>query len=92
MYTHELFYRIKINFNINHTVDADSEPDLEPSDDKVDMGEMKSKPNFAIDIIRRNQTLGFSCSFNNEPGASGAEDSYSKSFEYKKNAKELSAN
>lgn len=39
---------------------------------------MKSKPSFTIDIIRGNQTLGFTCSFNNEPGASGADDSYSK--------------
>lgn len=39
---------------------------------------MKSKPSFTVDIVRGNQTLGFTCSFNSEPGASGADDSYSK--------------
>lgn len=73
-----LFFRITIAFNVNHTVDTDSEPEVDPRDDKPDIGEMKSKPNFTIDIKRANQTLGFTCSFNNEPGASGADEGYSK--------------
>lgn len=43
-----------------------------------EIGEMKSKPSFSIDIVRGNETLGFTCSFNSEPGASGANDNYSK--------------
>lgn len=62
---------------MNHTVDADAEADVDPRQDDVELGEMKSKPTFTVDIIRGNQTLGFTCSFNNQPGASGADDSYS---------------
>lgn len=72
------FYRIRISFNINHTVDSESEPNIEMTNDNPDIGDMKSKPSFTIDIIRGNQTLGFTCSFNNEPGASGANESYSQ--------------
>jgi len=63
---------------VNHTVDADSETEMNTSSNSVDIGEMKSKPNFTVDIVRDNQTLGFSCSFNNQAGASGSEDNYSK--------------
>lgn len=63
---------------MNHTVDADTETEMNPSSDNVDIGEMKSKPNFTVDIVRGNQTLGFSCSFNNQAGASGADDNFSK--------------
>jgi len=71
---------ITIAFNVNHTVDTDSEPEIDPREDKPDIGEMKSKPNFSIDIKRGNQTLGFTCSFNNEPGASGADEGYNDIF------------
>ncbi|XP_012275248.1 complement component 1 Q subcomponent-binding protein, mitochondrial [Orussus abietinus] len=71
---------IKISFNVNHTVDAEPDPEIDPRDDKVNIGEMKSKPTFEIDIVRGNQTLGFRCSFNSEPGASGADDSYNDIF------------
>lgn len=72
------FFSITITFNVNHTVDTESEPDIDPQDDKPEFGEMKSKPNFDIDVERGNQTLGFTCSFNSEPQASGADDGYSK--------------
>ncbi|KAK2588536.1 hypothetical protein KPH14_006315 [Odynerus spinipes] len=71
---------IRVSFNINHTVDADSEPEINPESDNADIGEMKSKPTFTVDIIRGNQTLGFTCSFNSEPGASGADDNYNDIF------------
>ncbi|XP_029173515.1 complement component 1 Q subcomponent-binding protein, mitochondrial [Nylanderia fulva] len=71
---------IHISFNVNHTVDADSDGDVDPRQDDVEIGEMKSKPTFTVDIIRGNQTLGFTCSFNNQPGASGADDSYNDIF------------
>ncbi|CAK9822670.1 Complement component 1 Q subcomponent-binding protein, mitochondrial [Anthophora retusa] len=71
---------IKISFNINHTVDSDSAPQIEITDDNPDIGDMKSKPTFTVDVMRGNQTLGFTCSFNNEAGASGANDSYEDIF------------
>lgn len=69
---------MKITFNINHTVDSEPEPDADMTADNPDIGDMKSKPSFTVDVVRGNQTLGFTCSFNNEPGASGANESYSK--------------
>ncbi|XP_053985200.1 complement component 1 Q subcomponent-binding protein, mitochondrial [Hylaeus volcanicus] len=71
---------VKITFNINHTVDSESEPDIDMTSNNADIGEMKSKPNFQVDVVRGNQTLGFTCSFNNEPGASGASDDYNDIF------------
>ncbi|XP_031833609.1 complement C1q binding protein P32 [Nomia melanderi] len=75
---------IKISFNINHTVDTDPDEQLDINrtaiDDSANIGEMKSKPNFTVDILRGNQTLGFTCSYNNEPGASGASDNYNDIF------------
>jgi len=65
-----------ISFNINHTVDTDEEPEVDPRDDQPDIGEMKSKPNFNIDVKRGKQTLAFSCSFNSQPGATGASDEF----------------
>ncbi|KAJ8675596.1 hypothetical protein QAD02_011382 [Eretmocerus hayati] len=72
--------KITISFNVNHTVDTDTEPEIDPSADKPDVGDMKSKPNFEIDVKRGNQTLSFSCSFNTEPGASGEDDDFNDIF------------
>lgn len=72
--------KITIAFNVNHTVDAEGDGEIDPNDDKPEFGEMKSKPNFTIDITRGKQTLGLTCSFNNEHGASGADDSYNDCF------------
>ncbi|XP_014211092.1 complement component 1 Q subcomponent-binding protein, mitochondrial [Copidosoma floridanum] len=72
--------QITIEFNINHTVSSDEEPEIDPKDDQPDVGEMKSKPNFEINIKRGNQNLAFSCSFNEEPGASGSSDEYNDIF------------
>ncbi|XP_014477589.1 PREDICTED: complement component 1 Q subcomponent-binding protein, mitochondrial [Dinoponera quadriceps] len=71
---------IHISFNVNHTVDADTDAEVDPNQDDVEIGEMKSKPSFTIDIIRGNQTLGFTCSFNSQPGASGSDDNYNDIF------------
>ncbi|XP_055690320.1 complement component 1 Q subcomponent-binding protein, mitochondrial [Lutzomyia longipalpis] len=54
---------IKISFNVNHTVDTEEEAEIDPSMDKPNLAEMKSKPQFEIDIIRGKQTLSFTCSF-----------------------------
>lgn len=63
-------------------MDADTEADVDPRQDDVEIGEMKSKPSFGVDIIRDNRTLGFTCLFNNQPGASGADDSYDSMYIY----------
>ncbi|XP_061399893.1 complement component 1 Q subcomponent-binding protein, mitochondrial [Musca vetustissima] len=55
--------KIVINFNVNHTVDTEEEPEINPSADKPDLGEMRSKPQFEVDIVRGNSTLSFTCSF-----------------------------
>lgn len=53
---------IKITFNVNHTVDQDVE-DLDPNMDKPELGELKSKPSFKVEILRGNTTLNLLCSF-----------------------------
>lgn len=51
--------KIVITMNVNHTVDS-----AEPDDGTEEAPEMKSKPNFEVDIVKPNEkTLSFSCSF-----------------------------
>jgi len=51
--------KILISLNVNHTVDS-----AEPDDGSQEAPEMKSKPNFEIDIIKPSgKTLSFSCSY-----------------------------
>lgn len=54
---------IKIHFNVNHTVDTDPEADMQPEMDKPEMGELKSKPTFKVDLIRGQTTVSLVCSF-----------------------------
>ncbi|XP_044766019.1 complement component 1 Q subcomponent-binding protein, mitochondrial [Coccinella septempunctata] len=62
---------IKITFNVNHTVDQDIE-DIDPNMDKPELGELKSKPAFKVEILRGNTTLNLVCSFLS-PGDDGGE-------------------
>lgn len=55
--------KITISFNVNHTVDAEEEPEITPTQDNPEFGEMKSKPTFEVEITKENKTLSFSCSF-----------------------------
>ncbi|XP_055547356.1 complement component 1 Q subcomponent-binding protein, mitochondrial isoform X2 [Wyeomyia smithii] len=55
--------KIIISFNINHTVDAEDEAEINPAADKPEFAEMKSKPQFEVDIVRGSRTLSFTCSF-----------------------------
>lgn len=55
--------RIVISFNVNHTVDADDEAEAESTADKPEFAEMRSKPQFEVDIVKGSQTLSFTCSF-----------------------------
>ncbi|KAK5639750.1 hypothetical protein RI129_010561 [Pyrocoelia pectoralis] len=54
---------IKIHFNVNHTVDTDAEPEINTTSDKPEIGELKSKPSFKIDMVRDNTTVSLVCSF-----------------------------
>lgn len=55
--------KIKISFNINHTVDTDDDAENFDDTDESAVAEMKSTPNFEVDIIKGGQTLSFTCSF-----------------------------
>ncbi|XP_029728223.1 complement component 1 Q subcomponent-binding protein, mitochondrial [Aedes albopictus] len=55
--------KIVVSFNVNHTVDAEDEAEIDPNADKPEFAEMRSKPQFEIDIVRGSQTLSFTCSF-----------------------------
>lgn len=55
--------KIQISFNINHTVDTDDDVEDFDETDEKSMIEMKSKPNFEVDIVRGGKTLSFTCSF-----------------------------
>lgn len=66
-------FRIKITFNVNHSVDSDVEPDIDPNMDKPDVGELKSKPSFRVELLRGNTTISLMCSFVNP----GEESEYS---------------
>lgn len=60
---------ILIKFNVNHTVDADETPAYEneerseQSQENTNVDQLKSKPNFEVDIVRNGTTLSFTCSF-----------------------------
>ena len=56
-------FRIVIKFNVNHTVDAEEEADITPDQEKTEFAEMKSKPQFEIDVKKGNKILAFTCSF-----------------------------
>ena len=55
--------KVVISFNVNHTVDSEEEPEGDPVSDKPDIGEMRSKPQFEVDIVKGKTTLSFTCSF-----------------------------
>ncbi|XP_037032975.1 complement component 1 Q subcomponent-binding protein, mitochondrial isoform X2 [Bradysia coprophila] len=55
--------KIKVSFNINHTVDTSDEQYEENQSDEKTVADMKSTPNFEVDIIRGGKTLSFTCSF-----------------------------
>ncbi|KAJ2937988.1 hypothetical protein O0L34_g14442 [Tuta absoluta] len=71
---------VRITFNVNHTVDSD---DLDSEvgaggagsvPEKQEFAEMRSKPQFEVDLVRGGTTLGFTCSFLNEPPPQAADE------------------
>ncbi|XP_067010688.1 complement component 1 Q subcomponent-binding protein, mitochondrial [Anabrus simplex] len=71
---------ISINFNVNHTVDAEAEAEINPNMDKPEFADMKSKPSFEVDIKRGSQTLSFSCSFTGAQSEQQSEEGYNDIF------------
>ncbi|XP_017125387.1 complement component 1 Q subcomponent-binding protein, mitochondrial [Drosophila gunungcola] len=55
--------KVVVSFNVNHSVDSEEEPEINPNADKPELGEMRSKPQFEVDIIKGNSTLSFTCTF-----------------------------
>ena len=51
-------FRITVQLNVNHTVDSS-----EPDDGSEEAPEMKSRPNFEVDIEKGGKTLSFTCSY-----------------------------
>ncbi|KAJ8731104.1 hypothetical protein PYW07_004268 [Mythimna separata] len=71
---------IRITFNVNHTVDSeDLEGEVQP--EKQEFAEMRSRPQFEVDVVRGDTTLGFTCSYLQEPpAAGGSADEYNDVF------------
>lgn len=63
---------------MNHTVDAEPEADIDPNMDKPEFAEMKSKPQFEVEIVRGKSNLSFTCSFIADAGQQGTGESYGK--------------
>ncbi|XP_026327394.1 complement component 1 Q subcomponent-binding protein, mitochondrial isoform X2 [Hyposmocoma kahamanoa] len=64
---------VRVTFNVNHTVDSDEfEADAQP--DKQEFAEMRSKPQFEVDLVRGDMTLGFTCSFLQEPSTTSTDE------------------
>ena len=72
------YFRIVVTLNVNHTVDS-----AEPDDGSEEAPEMKSMPNFEVDIVKSDgRTLSFSCSYLNpdEEVPSSHEEQFDDAF------------
>ena len=70
------FCRVVVSLNVNHTVDS-----VDPDDGTQEAPEMKSRPNFEVDIIKPDgKTLSFSCSYiaDQEQGGGQQEEGFGK--------------
>ncbi|XP_030029121.1 complement component 1 Q subcomponent-binding protein, mitochondrial isoform X1 [Manduca sexta] len=65
---------VKVTFNVNHTVDSEDFGEGEPQQDKQEFSEMRSRPQFEVDVVRGDTTLGFTCSFLQDPPPSSADE------------------
>lgn len=71
---------VSVNFNVNHTVDSDAEPEINPNMDKPEFAEMKSKPSFEVDVKRASNTLSFTCSFTSSASEQQSDEDYNDIF------------
>ncbi|XP_063364508.1 complement component 1 Q subcomponent-binding protein, mitochondrial isoform X1 [Cydia amplana] len=65
---------INVTFNVNHTVDSDDFGEGDAQPEKQEFSEMRSKPQFEVDIVRGDTTLGFTCSFLQDPPTTNADE------------------
>lgn len=65
---------------MNHSVDTDAEPEIHENMDKPEIGELKSKPAFKVELIRGDTTINVLCSF--VPPSEQQDDGYSKYFNF----------
>jgi len=73
---------ITVKLNVNHTVDSEvPEAEANPNADKPELGEMKAKPSFTVEIAKGNSVLGFTCSYVQEYNREeGDPDAYNDIF------------
>lgn len=64
---------------MNHSVDTDAEPEIHENMDKPEIGELKSKPAFKVELIRGDTTINVLCSF---VPPTEQDDGYSKYFNF----------
>ncbi len=73
---------MQVQLNVNHTVDS-----AEPDDGGQDAPEMRSKPNFEVDIVKPGgKTLSFTCSYIYEhdgPEKAAQEEGYGRLWQFK---------
>uniref|UniRef100_A0A1E1XID1 Putative complement component 1 q subcomponent binding protein/mrna splicing factor sf2 subunit p32 n=1 Tax=Amblyomma aureolatum TaxID=187763 RepID=A0A1E1XID1_9ACAR len=68
---------ITVRLNVNRSVDAEEAEEFSASQDNApEPGEMKSKPNFTVEIERGGKKLFFSCTFNEGSEPEGQSENY----------------
>lgn len=68
---------VTVRLNVNHSVDAEDAEEFSANQDKApEPGEMKSKPNFTVEIERDGKKLFFSCTFNEAVEPEGQPENY----------------
>jgi len=79
--------KVMINLNVNHTVDADYSEEMDPAKapqqpgGEKDAAEMRSRPNFEVEISKGSKILSFSCSYLQDPGtADPQQEEYQDAF------------
>lgn len=74
---------IIVKLNVNHSVDAEESQDINPNQDKEpEMGGMKSKPNFNVEVEKGGKTLALTCTYSSDlPTEDQTDDTYSDSFQ-----------
>jgi len=70
-----IWYRITISLSVNHSVDAEV-PNEDAKGEPKEGIEMKSKPNFDVEIVKAGETMSFSCSFMRDEGQHDPQEEY----------------